>query len=397
MLSVKRTAIPALLLVLSLLAACGQPAPVAPDTGATTPAAAATTPAAAATTPAAAATTPAAAATTPAAAATTPAASGAPADWAAGIAQNPPDKSGQPITIIDVPKLTGIAYFAATAQGMQEAAAELGNVTVTTDAPTEARIERQIEFIDNFITQQPDAIVFAANDPVAISPVLKKALDQGIRVVGYDAGSDEDAREFFVNQATFEAIGKALVDEMVRQVGEEAEVAIVTSSLTAPNQNRWIEEMTAYATANYPNLQFVTTLPSEEDQQLAFKAAQDIMKTYPNVKGIFGLSSVAFPGATDAVKQAGNCGQVAVVGLSTPTQMSPFMKEGCIQSVVLWNPIDLGYATVYAVRALVDGTLQPGATALEAGRLGTLEIRGSEILLGDPFIFTPENIDDFDF
>jgi ABC-type sugar transport system substrate-binding protein len=390
MLSVKRTAIPALLLVLSLLAACGQPAPVAPDTGATTPAAAATTPAAAATTPAA-------AATTPAAAATTPAASGAPADWAAGSAQNPPDKSGQPITIIDVPKLTGIAYFAATAQGMQEAAAELGNVTVTTDAPTEARIERQIEFIDNFITQQPDAIVFAANDPVAISPVLKKALDQGIRVVGYDAGSDEDAREFFVNQATFEAIGKALVDEMVRQVGEEAEVAIVTSSLTAPNQNRWIEEMTAYATANYPNLQFVTTLPSEEDQQLAFKAAQDIMKTYPNVKGIFGLSSVAFPGATDAVKQAGNCGQVAVVGLSTPTQMSPFMKEGCIQSVVLWNPIDLGYATVYAVRALVDGTLQPGATALEAGRLGTLEIRGSEILLGDPFIFTPENIDDFDF
>ncbi|MCG8353258.1 MAG: substrate-binding domain-containing protein [Chloroflexales bacterium] len=382
MLSVKRTAILALLLVLSLLTACGQQAPAAPDTAATTPDAVATTPESAAATPESAA---------------SDASGGAPTDWAAGIAQNPPDMAGQPITIIDVPKLTGIPYFAATAQGMQEAAAELGNVTVTTDAPTEARIERQIEFIDNFITQQPDAIVFAANDPVAISPVLRRALDQGIRVVGYDAGSDEDAREFFVNQATFEAIGKALIDEMVKQVGEEAEVAIVTSSLTAPNQNRWIEEMTAHATATYPNLQFVTTLPSEEDQQLAFRAAQDIMKTYPNVKGIFGLSSVAFPGATDAVKQAGNCGQVAVVGLSTPKQMSPFMQEGCIQSVVLWNPVDLGYATAYAVRALVDGAIQPGATELESGRLGTLEIRGSEILLGAPFIFTPENIDDFDF
>jgi len=116
----------------------------------------------------------------------------------------------------------------------------------TTDAPTEAKIERQIEFIDNFITQSPDAIVYASNDPVAIAPVLKKALDQGIHVVGYDADAEPDAREFFVNQATFEAIGKAMVDEMVKQVGETADVAIVTSSLTAPNQNRWIEEMNKY-------------------------------------------------------------------------------------------------------------------------------------------------------
>lgn len=326
-----------------------------------------------------------------------PAGGAAPAAGAAGMAKNPPNKAGQPITILDVPKLIGIGYFTATAKGMQEAAAELGNVTVKTDAPTEAKIERQIEFIENDIAQAPDAIVFAANDPVAIAPVLKKALDQGIHVIGYDAGSQDDAREFFVNQASFEGIGQALVDEMVKQTGEEADVAIVTSSLTAPNQNRWIDEMKKYAGSKYPKLNFVTTLPSEEDQQLAFKAAQDIMKSYPNVKGIFGMSSVAFPGATDAVKQAGNCGKVAVVGLSTPNQMRPFMKEGCIKSVVLWNPIDLGYATVYAVRALVDGKLTAGTTELEAGRLGKLQVTGTEILLGPPFIFTPENIDQFDF
>lgn len=321
----------------------------------------------------------------------------APADWKAGVAKNAPDKAGQPITVFDVPKLVGIAYFAATSKGMQEAAKELGNVTVTTDAPTEAKIEKQIEFIDNFITQSPDAIVFASNDPVAIAPVLKKALDQGIHVIGYDAGAEENAREWFVNQATFEDIGKSMVEEMVKQVGQEADVAIVTSSLTAPNQNRWIEEMKKYAGATYPKLNFVATLPSEEDQQLAFKAAQDIMNTYPNVKGIFGMSSVAFPGATDAVKQAGNCGKIAVVGLSTPKTMAPFMKEGCIKSVVLWNPIDLGYATIYAVRAVADGKLTPGATELDAGRLGKLKINGSEILLGPPFIYTPENIDQFDF
>jgi rhamnose ABC transporter rhamnose-binding protein len=403
MVRIKSYPVRALMVVLTLLlAACGQAAPTTTQPTAGAPAAEAT-PAPAQPTAAMAAQPTAAMAAQPTAAmaeqpTAAPAAGGAlPAGWKAGVAKNPPDKAGQPITVFDVPKLVGIPYFAATAKGMQEAAQELGNVTVTTDAPTEAKIERQIEFIDNFITQNPDAIVFASNDPVAIAPVLKKALDQGIHVVGYDADAQEDAREFFVNQATFEAIGKALIDEMVKQVGEEADVAIVTSSLTAPNQNRWIEEMKKYASATYPKLNFVTTLPSEEDQQLAFKAAQDIMKTYPNVKGIFGLSSVAFPGASDAVKQAGNCGKVAVVGLSTPNSMKPFVKEGCVKSVVLWNPIDLGYATIYAVRALIDGKLKPGATELEAGRLGKLQVQGSEILLGPPFIFTAENIDQFDF
>jgi len=314
-----------------------------------------------------------------------------------GVATSPKDLKGKKITLVDVPKLVGIGYFAATTKGQQEAAKELGNVDIKTDAPTEAKIEKQIETIDNYITQGVDGVLFAANDPDAISPVLKKALKQGIHVIGYDAGSQPDAREWFVNQATFDAIGTAMVESMVKEVGATAEVAIVTSSLTAPNQNAWIASMKAIIAAKYPGLKIVTTLPSEEDQQKAFTATQDILKSYPNVKGVFGLSSVAFPGAADAVTQAKACGKVAIVGLSTPNQMRPFVKSGCVKSVVLWNPIDLGYAAVYAMRAVVDGTLKPGATSFEAGRLGSLKVVGSEILLGNAFVFTPENIDKFDF
>ncbi|OUC07305.1 hypothetical protein RY27_15655, partial [Litorilinea aerophila] len=167
-----------------------------------------------------------------------------PEGWDGGWTVNAPDLAGQPIQVYDIPKLIGIDYFNATYKGMQEAAEELGNVTVTQDGPTEGRVDRQIEFIENFITQGADAIVFASNDPVAIAPVLEKALSQGIRVIGYDADAEPQARQFFVNQATFEAIGKALVESMVAQVGEDAQVAIVTSSLTAPNQNAWIEQLT---------------------------------------------------------------------------------------------------------------------------------------------------------
>ena len=320
-----------------------------------------------------------------------------PEGWAAGWPTDAPDRAGADLVVYDIPKLIGIDYFNATFQGMEEAATELGNVTVTQDGPTEGRVDRQIEFIDNFITQGADAIVYASNDPVAIAPVLEKALAEGQMVVGYDADAEAQARQFFVNQATFDAIGKAMVNSMVNQVGEEAQVAIVTSSLTAPNQNAWIAVMEAYRDENFPGLEFVDIRPSEEDQNLAFSVTGDLLLAYPDLAGIFGMSSVAFPGAAEAVQQADRCGEVAVVGLSTPNVMRPFVKDGCVRDVVLWNPVDLGYATIYAVRALADGTLLPGATEFDAGRLGTLEVVESEILLGDPFIYDESNIDDFNF
>jgi rhamnose transport system substrate-binding protein len=327
---------------------------------------------------------------------------GADTTYDGGQPTNPKDLKGKKIVLADVPKLIGIGYFAATTKGQAEAAAELTKngvpTEVATDAPTEAAIQKQIEFIDNAISRGVDGILFASNDPVAISPVLRKALKAGIRVVGYDAESQPDAREWFVQQATPDGIAKALIDSMVAEVGKDADIAIVTSSLTAPNQNEWIAEMKKYIAAQGLKLNIATILPSEEDQQLAFKATGQIVKAYPNVKGIIGLSSVAFPGAADAITQANLIGKIAVTGLSTPNQMKPFVKSGCVKSVVLWNPVDLGYAAIYAMRAVVDGKIKPGATELEAGRLGKLKvIKGSQILLGPPFIFNKDNIDKFDF
>src|ERR1700693_667270 len=177
-----------------------------------------------------------------------------------GQPTNAPDKAGKPINLVDVPKLIGIGYFNATSKGMQDAAKELGNVTVKTDGPTEAKIDEQIKFIDNYITSGVDGVLFAANDPVAIAPVLKKALSKGIHVVGYDANSTPDAREWFVNQAQFNGIAKAMVDAMAKEAGEDAAFGIVTSTFTTPNQSRWISEMSAYAAKCHPKMQWLETL-----------------------------------------------------------------------------------------------------------------------------------------
>jgi rhamnose transport system substrate-binding protein len=336
--------------------------------------------------------------TNPLACDATPAAATA-KDYDGAQPTNAPDRKGKPMKVVDVPKLIGIGYFNATSKGIAEAAKELGNVEAKTDGPTKANIDEQITFIDNYITSGVDGILFAANDPVAIAPVLKKALSKGINVVGYDANSTPDARQWFVNQAEFNGIAKALIDNMAKEVGEDAGVAIVTSTFTTPNQARWIAEMAAYAAKCHPKMKWLETVEAQEDNNLSFNQATTLINKYGgDLKGIFGMTSVATPASAEAVTQAGQCGKIAVVGLATPNAMKPYVEKDCVKSVVLWNPVDLGYAAAYVLRAAADGTLKPGDKSVKAGKLGELQVvNGSEILLGSPFVFEKGNIGQFDF
>ncbi|MCC6427681.1 MAG: substrate-binding domain-containing protein [Phycisphaerales bacterium] len=304
-------------------------------------------------------------------------------------------------TICLLPKKKGLPYFTTCAKGAQEAAKELG-VELIYDGPTDGSPEKAASMVDRWALQKVDVIAVSPNDPQVLGTAMKKARDKGIKVITWDADAAADSRLFLVNQATAKDIGYALIDAMAKDIGggggEEpaGEVAIITATLTAANQNEWIKHMKERL-EKYPKLKLVATKPSNEDQRLAFQVAQDLMKAHPDLKGIFGISSVAFPGAAEAVKQAGKTGKVLVTGLATPNDMKAYVHEGTVKSVVLWNTVDLGYLTVRAAHALANGTLKAGDTTLEAGRLGTKKIEGDQILLGQVLVFTKDNIDQFDF
>lgn len=302
-------------------------------------------------------------------------------------------------TICLLPKKKGVPYFTTCAKGAAEAGKELGDVTLIYDGPTDGSPEKAASIIDRWTLQGVDVIAVSPNDPEVLGQAMKKARQKGIHVITWDADAAPDTREFLVNQATARDIGYALIDTMARDIGgdePEGKVAIITASLTAANQNEWIKYMKERL-EKYPKLTLVATKPSNEDQRLAFQVAQDLMKAHPDLKGIFGISSVAFPGAAEAVKQAGKSGTVLVTGLGTPNDMKAYVKEGVVKSVILWNTIDLGYLTVQAAHALAQGTLKAGDRELSAGRLGVKAIEGDQILLGKILVFTKDNIDQFDF
>ena len=323
----------------------------------------------------------------------------APRAYDGGIPVEMPARAGENITVVDVPRIVGVGYYAAAAEGMREAAEELGTVIVKVDGPTQISTARQMAAIDNHVTAGVDGIVFAANDPIAVAPVLRKALARGINVVGYDFDASPEARQWFVNRADPAALAKGLVDQLAGQLGEEGGgFVIVTTLVEAPMQARWIAEMEAYAARCHPALTWLGTAEGQDNGVVTGRQVQDLVRRHGDaLKGIVTLSYAATPGAANALAEMGQCAAVAVVGVGTPNPTAPYFPSGCVRALVLWNPVDLGYAAIHVLRAAADGTLVPGETSVAAGRLGRLRIEGSEVLLGAAFVFTADNIGEFDF
>ena len=300
------------------------------------------------------------------------------------------------LMIAMMPKSKGNAYFISCKHGADRAAKELG-FELLFDGPTDSNAAKQNEIVENWITLGVDVITVAAENKQGISTALRKAQKQGIKVITFDADALPDARSFFVNQATPQGIASGLMDEAARLCGAEGEFAIISATLTAGNQREWLKYIDQRLAEKYPKMKLVAVRPCDDLKDKAQSEATALMSANPRLKLLMAICSPGVPGAAEAVKQAGKTGQVKVIGLGLPSENRRYVHEGVIDSVMLWKTEDLGYLTIYAAAAVARDELKPGATSFKAGSLGTFEIKGDNILLGQPFIFNRTNIDQFDF
>ncbi len=299
------------------------------------------------------------------------------------------------LTIALMPKSKGNAYFIACRKGAEEAAKELG-VELIWDGPTDPDPAKQNEIAETWVTRGVDVIAVAVENRQGISTALRKARQAGIKVVTWDSDAEEDARDFFVNQATPQGIGQNLMDAAAASMKNTGEFAVISASLTSANQNEWLKRVDERLKDKYPRIKRVANRPCDDLQKKAFDEATALLNSYPNLKLIMAICSPAVPGAAEAIKQSGRA-DVKVVGLGLPNDNKSYVHAGVTETVILWNTMDLGYLTVHASKALAEGSLKPGARSLDAGRLGKVQVQGDNVLLGQPFSFTKDNIDQFDF
>ena len=306
-------------------------------------------------------------------------------------------KSGLKIAFL--PKQINNPYFTISDKGGLEAVKEVKGDGKRV-GPSDASASSQVSYINTLTSQKVDAIAISANDPNAVVPSLKKAMSQGIKVVSYDSDTAPAGRNLFVNQASPEALGRSEVQLLGKQLNYKGDIAILSATPNATNQNTWIKFMKdELSKPKYKDMKLVKVAYGNDDDQKSFQETQGLLQAYPNLKGIISPTTVGIAAAARYLSSSKYKGKVELTGLGTPNQMRKFVKDGTVTAFELWDPSKLGYLAGYAAAAIASGQISgKEGESFKAGNLGARKIgKNGEILLGPPTVFDKSNIDQFDF
>ena len=303
--------------------------------------------------------------------------------------------SAETVRIALVVKALGIGFFEAANKGAEEAAKELGDVEIIYTGPTDTTAEGQIEVINALIAQGVNAIAISANDKDALVPALQKAMERGITVISWDSGVAPEGRMMHLNPSSSALIGNTIIKLAADHMPDGGDVAVLSASATATNQNIWIEEMTKVM-GNYPGVNLVATVYGDDLADKSYREAQGLMATYPNLKAIIAPTTVGILAASQAVTDAGKIGQINVTGLGLPSEMAGAVESGATISFAIWNPIDLGYAATMLAYNINKGAAVGDGAAIPMGRMGTATLDANgEAAMSDPFTYDKSNIAEF--
>jgi rhamnose transport system substrate-binding protein len=281
--------------------------------------------------------------------------------FASGGQDTKATSAGKKVRIAILVKSLGNGFFEAVRDGAQEAAKELGDVEIIYQGPSSATAEGQIEIINNLIATKVDAIAISANDQDALVPAAKKAMEAGIKVISFDSGIAEAGRILHLAPSDTELIGRSQMRLMGELVNWEGEVAILSATAQATNQNAWIEYMKKEIQENpkCKNMKLVAVVYGDDSSDKSYREALGLFKSYPNLKGIISPTTVGVAATAKAIQDQGLTGKIQLTGLGLPSEMKAYVENGVSKAIALWNPIDLGYSSTYICYNLVKGKKIP--------------------------------------
>ena len=305
------------------------------------------------------------------------------------------------LSITFIPKQLNNPYTDVVLGGGEDGATAAGFASTEVVGPLEASASSQVSFINAETQAGTSVIVIAANDPDAVGPALEEARAAGAKIVAFDSDTNPKYRDVFISQVVAKEVAIIQVELIAEQIGGSGEIAILSATANATNQNEWIKFIEEELASNpdYKDITLVSKVYGDDDDTKSFQEAQGLMQAYPNLKGIISPTTVGIAATARYLSTSEYKGKVALTGLGLPNEMRPFVKDGTVQEFALWDPAQLGYVAAFAGKALADGTISgKKGDKFTAGDLGEKEVGDNGIVIvGPPTRFNADNIDDYDF
>lgn len=268
-------------------------------------------------------------------------------------AANPP--ADEELVFATVVKSIAFNWFLRMGTGVEDFGKDF-KVKSFMEGPSQVDSAAQVAMIEDLIAQDVDAIVNVPYGVPENEPAQKKAIDAGIIVIGHEAATaNKGTLTYDVEAFDNCSYGEEMMKEMATRMGEEGQYIQFVGSLTNASHNEWQDCAKAYAEKNYPNLEFIAKYESKEDQEVAYNTLKDVLKTYPDLKGVLGSAATDVVGAGRAIEEAGLADKTFVVGTSIPSYAGELLKTGAVDLAMAWDPATAGYAANVVAYKLLHG------------------------------------------
>jgi simple sugar transport system substrate-binding protein len=256
--------------------------------------------------------------------------------------------------MVTVVKIAGIQWFNRMEEGVKKYAADTGNNAFQV-GPAQADPQQQVALIEDMIAQGVNSIAVVPMSPEALEPVLKRAQDAGIVVISHEAASQQNV-SYDIEAFKNEDFGANLMEQLATCMGGEGEYAVFVGSLTSQTHNQWVDGAIAYQKEKYPKMTLVGDKNETfDDQQKAYEKAQEVLRAFPNIKGMQGSASTDVAGIGLAIEERGLAEQTCVFGTSLPSIAGQYLETGAVDGIGFWDPSVAGYAMNKLATMVMNG------------------------------------------
>jgi simple sugar transport system substrate-binding protein len=305
--------------------------------------------------------------------------------------------AGGDVTMVTVPKLTGVSWFDRMETGVDEYADAEG-VDAYMQGSGQADSAAQVGVLEDLIASGVDALNVVPFQPDAVEGALEDAMANGIVVITHEAPGITNA-DWDLEAFRNEDYGRNLMDELASRMGEEGQYAVMVGSLSSETHMSWVEAAIEHQEETYPDMEQVgDIIETADDSQNAYERMQELLSAYPDIAGIQGSASTDVVGVGQAVEEAGLQDAISVVGTSVPNDARAGIESGSIDLIAFWDPADAGYAMNALARLVLDGTEIEDGLDLGVPGYGSITLDGKVVYGDDAWVtVTSDNIDDYDF
>ena len=295
-----------------------------------------------------------------------------------------------------VVKISGIPFYNVFEEGVKQAAKDL-NVNAYQLGPVEFDPAQQVKIVEDLIAKGVDAIAICPIDPAVLDPVFKRAKEKGITVVTQES-KYSDYIDWDVITIDFSTYATTIFEKLAELMGGKGEYAIFVGSLESPIYNICSDIGEKLFKEKYPEMKLVTSrIPCAESIDLSITRTNELLKAYPNLKGIVSIGTLGPIGAAEALKKKNLGGKIINVGTVIPSQAAPYFKEDLLQYGILFHPVHGGYSLVSIAKAVLDGKeIKDGMIFPELGAAKVDPINKA-IVFDKLLVITADNADKLGF